>query len=227
MRFAVPVFPGTSGEMDCAKAIREILDRPVDLVWHKEQDLEAYDAILLPGGFSYGDYLRTGALARFSPVMESVKEAAEKGKLILGIGNGFQILLEAGLLPGAMQRNDHLQFRCGIQTLQVVNHQLAFTGLYEAGEEIRLPIAHGEGNYTCDEETLKDLEREGRIVFRYSGENPDGSLAGIAGIVNQRGNVLGLMPHPERAIHEWMGSTDGVRMFQSMLRYWEGMYGAA
>lgn len=227
MRFAVPVFPGTSCERDCAKAIREILDRPVDLVWHEEQDLDAYDAILLPGGFSYGDYLRRGALARFSPVMESVKEAAEKGKLILGIGNGFQILLEAGLLPGAMQRNDHLQFRCAFQTLQVVNHQLPFTGLYEAGEEIRLPIAHGEGNYFCDEETLEKLEGEGRIVFRYSGENPDGSLAGIAGIVNQRGNVLGLMPHPERAIHEWMGSTDGVRMFQSMLRYWEGMYGAA
>ncbi|MFD1428582.1 phosphoribosylformylglycinamidine synthase [Kroppenstedtia sanguinis] len=227
MRFAVPVFPGSNCDVDCAKAVREILDRPVDLVWHTEGNLETYDAIILPGGFSYGDYLRTGALARFSPVMDSVAEAAEKGKLILGICNGFQILLEAGLLPGAMRVNDHLQFRCAIQSLRVENHQLPFTRLYEAGEEIHFPIAHGEGNYYCDPETLKTLEDQGRIVFRYSGENPNGSVSGIAGVTNSQGNVLGLMPHPERAIYDWMGTADGVRLFQSMLQTWEGMYGAA
>lgn len=227
MRFAVPVFPGSNCDEDCAKAVREILDRPVDLVWHKDGNLDAYDAIILPGGFSYGDYLRTGALARFSPVMEAVAKAADKGKLVLGICNGFQVLLESGLLPGAMRVNDHLKFRCSIQTLRVENNQSPFTGLYQAGEEIQLPIAHGEGNYYCDQETLDKLEAQGQIIFRYSGQNPNGSVAGIAGIVNRRGNVLGLMPHPERAVYDWMGSSDGARMFQSMLRYWEGMHGAA
>lgn len=227
MRFAVPVFPGSNCDQDCAKAVREVLERPADLVWYTEDSLDDYDAIILPGGFSYGDYLRTGALARFSPVMEAVAEAAEKGKLVLGICNGFQILLEAGLLPGAMRVNDHLQFRCSIQTLQVENNSLPFTACYKQGEIIRLPIAHGEGNYYCDDQTLQELEDRGQIAFRYHGENPNGSVAGIAGIVNRRGNVLGLMPHPERAIHDWMGSRDGARLFRSMLQYWEGMYGAA
>ncbi|PTX50627.1 phosphoribosylformylglycinamidine synthase [Melghirimyces profundicolus] len=227
MRFAVPVFPGSNCDEDCAKAVREILDRPVDLVWYKNGNLDPYDAILLPGGFSYGDYLRTGALARFSPVMDAVAEAADRGKLVLGICNGFQVLLEAGLLPGAMRVNDHLKFRCSIQTLRVENNRLPFTGLYEEGEEIRLPIAHGEGNYYCDDGTLKGLEERGQIAFRYAGENPNGSVTGIAGITNREGNVLGLMPHPERAIYGWMGTDDGARLFRSMLRYWEGMHGAA
>jgi phosphoribosylformylglycinamidine synthase len=227
MRFAVPVFPGSNCDTDCLKAVRDVLDQPVDLVWHQEKRLESYDAIILPGGFSYGDYLRTGALARFSPVMEAVQEAAEKGKLILGICNGFQVLLEAGLLPGAMRVNDHLKYRCAIQSLKVENHRLPFTLDYTEGEVIALPIAHGEGNYYCDEETLQQLREQGQIVFRYEGENPNGSVDGIAGIVNERGNVLGLMPHPERAVHQWMGSNDGVRMFTSMLRYWGESHGAA
>jgi phosphoribosylformylglycinamidine synthase I len=227
MRFAVPVFPGSNCDTDCLKAVRDVLDQPVDLVWHQEKRLESYDAIILPGGFSYGDYLRTGALARFSPVMEAVQEAAEKGKLILGICNGFQVLLEAGLLPGAMRVNDHLKYRCAIQSLKVENHRLPFTLDYTEGEVIALPIAHGEGNYYCDEETLQQLRERGQIVFRYEGENPNGSVDGIAGIVNERGNVLGLMPHPERAVHRWMGSNDGVRMFTSMLRYWGESHGAA
>ncbi|MBO2531580.1 MAG: phosphoribosylformylglycinamidine synthase I [Thermoactinomycetaceae bacterium] len=220
MRFAVPVFPGSNCDVDCVKAVEEVLEQPVDLVWHTQTDLSVYDAIILPGGFSYGDYLRTGALARFSPVMEGVREAAEKGKLVVGICNGFQILLEAGLLPGAMRRNDHLQFRCDIQLLRVENARLPFTRDYREGETIRIPIAHGEGNYYCDEETLAEIKRNNQIVFRYAGENPNGSVDDIAGIVNREGNVLGMMPHPERAVHRWMGSADGVRFFTSMLKYW-------
>ncbi|MDR6225867.1 phosphoribosylformylglycinamidine synthase subunit PurQ [Desmospora profundinema] len=227
MRFAVPVFPGSNCDTDCVKAVRDVLDQPVDLVWHQEKRLDSYDAIILPGGFSYGDYLRTGALARFSPVMESVQEAAEKGKLVLGICNGFQVLLEAGLLPGAMRVNDHLKFRCDIQPLQVVNNRLPFTLDYTEGETIRLPIAHGEGNYYCDPDTLQQLRERGQIAFRYEGENPNGSVGAIAGIVNERGNVLGLMPHPERAVHQWMGSADGAKMLTSMLRYWGESHGAA
>jgi phosphoribosylformylglycinamidine synthase I len=222
MRFAVPVFPGSNCDRDCIKAVKEVLNQPVEAVWHQESDLDRFDAIILPGGFSYGDYLRTGALARFSPVMEEVQKAAEQGKLVIGICNGFQILLEAGLLPGAMRRNDHLQFRCSIQSLRVENNRLPFTLDYRAGEDIRFPIAHGEGNYYCDEETLSRLEANGQIVFRYTGENPNGSVADIAGICNEQGNVLGLMPHPERAVLDWMGSEDGRRLFTSMLRYWEG-----
>ena len=206
MRFAVPVFPGSNCDVDCAKAVREVLDRPVDPVWHTERNLENFDAIILPGGFSYGDYLRTGALARFSPVMESVAESGEKGKMILGICNGFQVLLEAGLLPGAMRVNDHLQFRCAIQPLRVENNQLPFTRLYEEGEEIHFPIAHGEGNYYCDPE---DSERIGGTradrfpLFRGKPQWLRGRVS--PGVVNAQGNVLGLMPHPERATHDWMG----------------------
>jgi phosphoribosylformylglycinamidine synthase subunit PurQ / glutaminase len=227
MRFAVPVFPGSNCDVDCLKAVEDVLGVPVEPVWHQERGLSKYDAIILPGGFSYGDYLRTGALARFSPVMDSVIEAAEQGKLVVGICNGFQILLEAGLLPGAMRRNDHLQFRCDIQPLRVENTKLPFTRDYREGEIIQIPIAHGEGNYYCDDETLAELKQHNQIVFRYVGENPNGSVDDIAGIVNRQGNVLGMMPHPERAVHDWLGSVDGVRFFTSMLAYWEENYGAA
>jgi phosphoribosylformylglycinamidine synthase len=227
MRFAVPVFPGSNCDIDCIRAVKDVLGRPVEAVWHQESDLSGFDAIILPGGFSYGDYLRTGAIARFSPVMEGVKKAAREGKLVIGICNGFQILLEAGLLPGAMLRNNHLKFRCDIHPLRVENNRTPFTLDYVEGEEIRIPIAHGEGNYYCDEATLAELERNRQIVFRYAGENPNGSVANIAGIINREGNVLGMMPHPERAVFEWMGSADGRRLFTSMLKYWEGKRGAA
>jgi phosphoribosylformylglycinamidine synthase subunit PurQ / glutaminase len=227
MRFAVPVFPGSNCDIDCIRAVKDVLGRPVEAVWHQENDLSGFDAIILPGGFSYGDYLRTGAIARFSPVMEGVKKAVREGKLVIGICNGFQILLEAGLLPGAMLRNNHLKFRCDIHPLRVENNRTPFTLDYVEGEEIRIPIAHGEGNYYCDEATLAELERNRQIVFRYAGENPNGSVANIAGIINREGNVLGMMPHPERAVFEWMGSADGRRLFTSMLKYWEGKRGAA
>jgi phosphoribosylformylglycinamidine synthase len=213
--------------MDCVHAIQDVLGEPVDPVWHQERDLSKYDAIILPGGFSYGDYLRTGALARFSPVMEGVKQAAAEGKLVIGICNGFQVLLEAGLLPGAMLTNDHLKFRCEMQTLTVENNQTPFTVLFENGEQIRIPIAHMSGNYYCDEDTFLDLKRNGQIVFRYAGDNPNGSIERIAGICNRGRNVLGMMPHPERAIFRWMGSEDGKRLFQSMLTYWKENCGAA
>lgn len=220
MRFAVPIFPGSNCDIDCLHAVEDVLGESVSPVWHQEEDLSSYDAIILPGGFSYGDYLRTGALARFSPVMKGVKAAAKQGKLVIGICNGFQILLESGLLPGAMLRNDVLKFRCRMQPLMVCNTQTPFTENYEHQEQISLPIAHGEGNYYCDEATLADLQANNQIVFRYAGENPNGSLDQIAGICNREGNVLGMMPHPERAITSWMGSEDGVRLFTSMLAYW-------
>ncbi|SFS75301.1 phosphoribosylformylglycinamidine synthase subunit PurQ [Marininema halotolerans] len=227
MRFAVLVFPGSNCDIDCEKAIQKVLGEPIDFVWHTQRNLDDYDAIIVPGGFSYGDYLRAGALARFSPVMEGVVKAATEGKLVLGICNGFQILQEAGLLPGAMRMNDHLKFRCDIQPLTVVNNSLPFTQDYQMNETIRLPIAHGQGNFYCDEATHYELTQKGQIVFRYQGDNPNGSVDDIAGVCNQAGNVLGLMPHPERAIVEWMGSQDGGKMFTSMLRYWEEKIGAA
>lgn len=227
MRFAVPIFPGSNCDWDCIHAVKDVLGESVTPVWHQESDLSSYDAVILPGGFSYGDYLRTGALARYSPVMESVIQAAQQGKLVIGICNGFQILQECGLLPGAMLRNDHLQFRCAISTLRVENNQTPFTVDYENGESIQIPIAHGEGNFTCDEETLRLLQENNQIVFRYAGENPNGSLDAIAGICNKEGNVLGMMPHPERAITDWMGSSDGIKIFTSMLKTWKENQGAA
>lgn len=227
MKFAVPIFPGSNCDIDCIHAVEDVLGQSVSAVWHQDDDLERFDAIILPGGFSYGDYLRPGAIARFSPVMEGVRKAAEKGKLVIGICNGFQILLEAGLLPGAMQKNNHLKFRCQIQSLTVENNETPFTLLYEKGENIRIPIAHGEGNYTCDEKTLQELIANNQIVFRYSGENPNGSLDHIAGICNKERNVLGMMPHPERAIFDWLGSSDGRRVFKSMFHYWKENDGAA
>lgn len=221
MHFAVVIFPGSNCDMDLVHAIEDVLKAKVTPVWHQESDLTPYDAILLPGGFSYGDYLRCGSLARFSPVMESVKQAAEAGKLVVGICNGFQILTEAGLLPGALLRNDHLQYRCEIEPIAVQRTDSAFTNQYVQGEVIQIPIAHGEGNYFCDPVTLQQLEANGQVLFRYAGKNPNGSLADIAGITNQQGNVLGMMPHPERAVFDWMGSPDGARFFNSMLAYWK------
>ncbi|OUM94402.1 MAG: phosphoribosylformylglycinamidine synthase I [Thermobacillus sp. ZCTH02-B1] len=228
MRFAVIVFPGSNCDIDCYKAVRETIGQPVDYVWHTATDLSAYDAIILPGGFSYGDYLRCGAIARFAPVMDEVRRAAEEGRYVLGICNGFQILTEAGLLPGALLRNRDLKFHCHSTLLEVVNNETPFTREYAKGEIIDIPIAHGEGNYYCDEETLARLEANGQVVFRYKkGENPNGSVNDIAGVCNERRNVVGMMPHPERAVSELLGSVDGRRMFTSVLSAWRERHGAA
>jgi phosphoribosylformylglycinamidine synthase subunit PurQ / glutaminase len=220
VKFAVIVFPGSNCDVDMYHAIADELQEEVEYVWHDEENLDRFDAILLPGGFSYGDYLRSGAIARFSNVMKAVQKAAEDGKPILGVCNGFQILLEAGLLPGAMRRNNSLKFICRPVSLKVENNETMFTSSYEQGEIITIPIAHGEGNYYCDEPTLKRLIENRQIVFRYYGENPNGSLSDIAGIVNEKGNVLGMMPHPERAVDVLLGSADGLKLFQSIVKYW-------
>lgn len=227
MNFAVLVFPGSNCDIDCFKAVEQTIGQPVDYVWHTTTDLSKYDAILVPGGFSYGDYLRCGAISRFAPVMNEVVKAAEQGKFVLGICNGFQILLESGLLPGAMLRNRTLKFRCHPSTLRVENNANPFTTQYAAGELINIPIAHGEGNYYCDEATLAELKANNQIVFRYDGENPNGSVDDIAGISNKEGNVVGMMPHPERAVDQLLGSEDGKRMFTSILNAWREKHGAA
>lgn len=219
MKFACVVFPGSNCDVDMFHAIKDELGEEVEYVWHDTTSLDSYDAILLPGGFSYGDYLRSGAIARFSNVMNEVIKAAELGKPILGVCNGFQILLEAGLLPGAMRRNKDLKFICKPVELVVENHNTMFSAGYEAGEVISIPVAHGEGNYYCDEQTLQSLIENNQIVFRYN-EEINGSLENIAGIVNEKGNVLGMMPHPERAVDSLLGSADGLKLFQSMLKQW-------
>ncbi|UQZ34770.1 phosphoribosylformylglycinamidine synthase I [Paenibacillus sp. PK3_47] len=226
MKFAVLVFPGSNCDIDCYKAVEESLGEPVDYVWHTATDLSAYDCILVPGGFSYGDYLRCGAISRFAPVMAEVAKAAEQGKFVLGICNGFQILTEAGLLPGALRRNMSMKFRCHDTVLKVVNNTTPFTIDYAKDEEIVIPIAHGEGNYYCDEETLAQLKANNQIVFTYK-DNPNGSVADIAGISNVQGNVVGMMPHPERAVSSLLGSEDGKRMFTSILTTWRDRYDAA
>ncbi len=219
MKFAVIVFPGSNCDIDMYHAIKDELGEEVEYVWHDATSLEGFDAILLPGGFSYGDYLRTGAIARFSNVMQEVVKAAEAGKPILGVCNGFQILLEAGLLPGAMRRNESLKFICKNVELRVENNETMFSGSYKQGETIQIPVAHGEGNYYCDEETLAKLKENKQIVFTYT-NNPNGSLEDIAGIMNEQGNVLGMMPHPERAVDELLGGADGVKLFQSIVKQW-------
>ncbi|MEK3712663.1 phosphoribosylformylglycinamidine synthase subunit PurQ [Paenibacillus sp. FSL R7-0333] len=226
MKFAVLVFPGSNCDIDCYKAVEDSLGEPVDYVWHTATDLSAYDCILVPGGFSYGDYLRCGAISRFAPVMAEVAKAAEQGKFVLGICNGFQILTEAGLLPGALRRNMSMKFRCHDTVLKVVNNTTPFTIDYAKDEEIVIPIAHGEGNYYCDEETLAELNANNQIVFTYS-DNPNGSVADIAGVSNRAGNVVGMMPHPERAANSLLGSEDGKRMFTSILKTWRDRYDAA
>ncbi len=224
MKVAVVTFPGSNCDYDLYKAAQQV-GAEASFVWHRESGLTDFDAILLPGGFSYGDYLRPGAIARMSPVMEDVVQFAERGGPVLGICNGFQVLCEAGLLPGALVRNDSLKFRSHDVRLRVERTDTLFTSDYEQGQVLRIPIAHGDGNFEADEETLQALESDGRVVFRYvdrDGEatdrsNPNGSWHNIAGIVNERGNVLGMMPHPERAMEEILGSTDGVGLFTSMV----------
>ncbi|ALC87882.1 phosphoribosylformylglycinamidine synthase [Bacillus sp. FJAT-22090] len=220
MKFAVIVFPGSNCDLDMYHAIKDELGEEVEYVWHDEKDLSGFDGILLPGGFSYGDYLRCGAISRFSNVMSEVVKAAEAGKPVLGICNGFQVLTEAGLLPGALLRNKNLKFMCRTVDLKVINNETQFTSAYKKDEIIQIPIAHGEGNYYCDEDTLATLKENNQIVFTYASENPNGSLEDIAGIVNERGNVLGMMPHPERAANDIMGGSDGLALFKSIVKQW-------
>jgi phosphoribosylformylglycinamidine synthase subunit PurQ / glutaminase len=216
MKFGVIVFPGSNCDHDAYYAVESVLGQSVTFLWHESHDLENCDAIIVPGGFAYGDYLRTGAIARFSPVMESVARFAGDGGLVLGICNGFQILCEAGLLPGALMRNAGLKFICKPVRVRVENADTPFTNACQKGEVLTMPIAHMEGNYFCDEPTLEALRREQRIVFRYV-ENPNGSLDNIAGICSPGRNVLGLMPHPERASEALLGSSDGFKVFQSLV----------
>ncbi|WP_057707409.1 phosphoribosylformylglycinamidine synthase subunit PurQ [Lactiplantibacillus xiangfangensis] len=216
MKFAVPVFPGSNCDYDMVNALRDILKMEADLVSADTTTLTGYDAVILPGGFSYGDYLRSGAIARFAPVMTAVKAFAAAGKPVMGICNGFQILTEAGLLPGALQANRSSKFICKTSELIVKNNQTQFSSAYASQAHIQLPIAHGEGNYYCDDETLTTLQEHQQIVFEYV-DNPNGSTANIAGVMNQAGNVLGMMPHPERAVEAILGSTDGLGIFQSLI----------
>jgi phosphoribosylformylglycinamidine synthase I len=217
MKFAVIVFPGSNCDLDMLWAVKEILGAEAEYVPHTAKSLKSFDGVLIPGGFSYGDYLRCGAIARFSEIIHEVIRFAEEGKPVFGTCNGFQILTEAGLLPGALLRNDSLHFVCKTTTLKVVNNQTMFTTAYEKNEELRIPVAHGEGRYYCDEATLKSLKENNQIVFTYAQENPNGSVANIAGIINEQGNVLGMMPHPERAVEELLGSADGLRFFKSIV----------
>ncbi|MEC6748356.1 phosphoribosylformylglycinamidine synthase subunit PurQ [Marinilactibacillus sp. XAAS-LB27] len=218
MRFAVIQFPGSNCDVDLLHAIKDGAGEEATYVSHTEKSLEGFDGVLLPGGFSYGDYLRSGAISRFSNIMSEVQRFADEGKPVFGTCNGFQILVEAGLLPGALQRNRNLHFICKTMELKVENSETKFTSLYESGEQLTIPIAHGEGSYYCDPETLQELKDHNQIVFSYASENPNGSIENIAGIVNKAGNVLGMMPHPERAIEELLGSEDGLRFFKSMVQ---------
>lgn len=219
MKFAVIVFPGSNCDLDMYHAVKDELGEEAEYVWHDSTDLSGYDGILLPGGFSYGDYLRCGAIAQSSPVMDEVKKAAEAGKPVLGICNGFQILTEAGLLPGVLLRNKNLKFMCRTVGLKVENANTLFTNEYMAGQEIRIPIAHGEGNYYCDDATYEQLKKNNQIVFSYA-DDFNGSRNNIAGIVNERGNVLGMMPHPERAVSDLIGGSDGLSLFKSIVKQW-------
>ena len=215
MKSAVIVFPGSNSDRDAALALEQVSGEKTLMVWHAETDFPKVDLIVLPGGFAHGDYLRAGAMAARSPVMREVKRRADAGVPVLGICNGFQILTEAGMLPGALTRNAGLKFICRFVELEVVTMETPYTRLYRPGEIVRFPIANGEGNYTADERTLDRLEQEGRVVMRYHGTNPNGSARAIAGIRNDRGNVFGLMPHPERAFDAAIGPADGRTFFQS------------
>ena len=223
MKFAVVTFPGSNCDYDAYRAIVDSLGEEAVYIWHKDRDLQNADVVILPGGFSYGDYLRPGAIARFSPVMSEVIAHAKRGAPVIGICNGFQIACEAGLLPGALLRNSSLQFISAPASLRVENADTLFTSQYQPGQMLTIPIAHGDGRYTADRPTLDELEDSGRVVFRYiedSGEvgnGPNGSMNAIAGIVSDRGNVLGMMPHPERALDETLGSNDGRAFFESIL----------
>jgi phosphoribosylformylglycinamidine synthase I len=218
MKASVVVFPGSNCDRDCAVAVERSTGAKVDMVWHQDSELPAgTDLIVLPGGFSYGDYLRCGAMAAQSPIMQAVKAAGERGVAVVGICNGFQILCEAGMLPGALLRNARLKYICKAVDLEIVNAQTRFTAGYAGKRQARMTIGNGEGNFFADEPTLDRLEGEGQVVFRYKGENPNGSARNIAGIVNDRGNVLGMMPHPDRAFEEELGSADGAILFKSAL----------
>jgi len=224
MKFGVIVFPGSNCDHDAYHVISKHVGQPVDFIWHRDTDLRSYDAVIIPGGFSYGDYLRAGALARFSPVMNSVKDFAAQGKLVLGICNGFQILCEAGLLPGALIRNRGLHFICEHVNVRVESANTPFTHELKSGGVLRMPIAHADGNFVCDDATLDELRRDDRIIFRYCDQqgqtsdaaNPNGSRDNIAGICNEQRNVMGLMPHPERACEDLLGSSDGREVFRSL-----------
>ncbi|GAJ98476.1 phosphoribosylformylglycinamidine synthase subunit PurQ [Geomicrobium sp. JCM 19055] len=220
MRAAVIVFPGSNCDTDMFHAVKDFTEAEVvEFVPHTAKSVATYDAIFIPGGFSYGDYLRTGAIARFAPVMKSVGEEAAKGKTIVGVCNGFQILQEAGLLPGAMKRNKDLKFICRTVDLKVENSKTRFTSSYDTGDVLRIPVAHGEGNFECDDKTYDQLQQKGQIVFTYV-DDVNGSKGQIAGVQNEAGNVLGMMPHPERAMEAWLGSEDGRKLFTSVYRNW-------
>jgi phosphoribosylformylglycinamidine synthase I len=232
MKFGVVVFPGSNCDHDAFYAIGNVLHKPVEFIWHQSEDLANSDAIILPGGFAYGDYLRTGAIARFSPVMKSLEKFAKSGGMVLGICNGFQILLEAGLLPGAMMRNSGLRYICRHVHIRVEQTDTLFTNAAKKGQILRIPIAHNDGNYNVDDATLAELERNRQVIFRYTSPdgsddasgNPNGSMANIAGICNRERNVAGLMPHPERAVEAALDSADGLVIFRSMI---EALVGAA
>jgi phosphoribosylformylglycinamidine synthase subunit PurQ / glutaminase len=227
MKFGVIIFPGSNCDLDAYYLVKDLLNEPVSYIWFEETDVEGYDVLVLPGGFSYGDYLRSGAIARFAPVMTAVEQFARRGGLVLGICNGFQVLTEVGLLPGALYRNAHLQFRCGWTYIRVENNTLPFTGSARPGEVLKIPIAHGDGNYYAGPDLLRQLNENRQVVFRYVDEaghasaaaNPNGSMENIAGICNTGGNVLGMMPHPERAGEALLGSEDGLLIFRSILDY--------
>ena len=232
MKFGVVVFPGSNCDHDAFYAISQVLHQPVEFIWHQSQDLLNSEAIILPGGFAYGDYLRTGAIARFSPVMKAVEKFAKAGGQVLGICNGFQILLEAGLLPGAMMRNSGLRYICRHVNIRIEQTDTPFTNASQHGQILRIPVAHNDGNYSCDEATLAELELNRQILFRYTtpdgkndeAGNPNGSTGNIAGICNRERNVAGLMPHPERAVEAALDSEDGLVIFKSMV---EALSGAA
>ena len=225
MKFGIPVYPGSNCERDVGWVIEKVLEEEIVYLWHEERKISGIDCVIIPGGFSYGDYLRAGAMAKLSPISEAIYEFAQKGGLVMGICNGFQILLEMGLLPGAMLPNKTLSFICEFVNLKVENSETPFTNLYTKGEIISIPIAHAEGNFTCSDDVLQEIESNGQVVLRYCSPegdikeefNPNGSRNNIAGIINRRGNVFGLMPHPERASEALLGSTDGYRMFKSII----------
>ena len=229
MEFGVIVFPGTWSDTDCYVAVTDNVGQQARYVWHKDTDLSGLDCLIVPGGFSYGDYLRPGAIARFSPVMPAVQRFAEDGGLVIGICNGFQILCEAGLLPGVLTRNEHLQFRCQWVNLRVESTDSPFTNRCDVGDVLAVPISHGEGNYYADDSTLDSMEENGQIIFRYSepdgrvtdSANPNGSRRSIAGICNRERNVLGMMPHPERCCDPLVGGEDGLAIFRSILDFTE------
>lgn len=230
MKFGIIIFPGTWSDRDCYYALHDVLGQEAAYIWHKETQVFGYDCVILPGGFSYGDYLRVGAIARFSPIITAVEQFAHDGGMVIGICNGFQILCEAGLLPGVLLPSSHLQYRCQWVNLKVENNSLPFTSKCRKGEVLKIPISHYEGNYFCDETTLGELEGKNQVVFRYSSSegaiteeaNPNGSLHNIAGIVNARGNVLGMMPHPERACESLLGTTDGNLIWESLVERIQG-----